>query len=196
MPLDNTTVSFAVLKWISNETYRAFQQSRARDCGNIMFGVKDKLNEIGLTLAQALTMYEQYNPTESIDHTAEVKTESMVKHEESGSASNLESQETQRTPAQYTNMNEPVPDPNTWWVVPWANKMERLIKTGNELPPKDIGHLTRMQTERTSCVRNDKELVWMRDIAHRLQQPIIPEYWLWWDSLTPERQEAANNRQR
>jgi len=189
MPLDNAG-SFAVLKWIVTETYRAFQQSRARDCGNIMFGIKDKLNEIGLTLEEVFILYNQYQPSVSPRNPEPEVEESQPKHEEQPKTA-----ETKSSRTYYRNMNEPIPDPNTWWVVDWANHLERHIPKNITLLPKDIGHLSRMQTARTSCVRNNRELVWLRDIAHRIGQPIIQEYWDWWDTLTPEQQDEANNRQ-
>ena len=157
-----------------------------------MFKVKEKLNEIGLTLEDVFLRYNQYQPLDGFQ-----KLEPEVrKPETKNEAEPAKPQEIKSSPVYYRNMNEPVPDPNTWWVVPWAEHLERNIPKNITLLPKDTGHLTRMQTERTQCERNHKELVWLRDIAHRIGQPLIKEYWDWWDTLTPEQQDAANNRQR
>jgi hypothetical protein len=182
MPLDNTPVSYTVLKWIVTETYRAFQQSRARECGNIMFGVKDKLNEIGLTLEQAFLLYNQYQPTDHYTQRVEPEARKPETQPE---------EEPRTTTHDYLNSNETVPDPTTHWVVPWAIAMDQAFGNNKNLLPKDSGCIARMQEPRDRSARSPKEIVWLKDICRKFSFDVPDVYWIWWNSLSAEDQAQA-----
>ena len=199
MPSDDNgnVISNAALEAILEDVNLAMQQPRARDCGNIMFSVKQRLNSHKLTLKQAFALqFKREYERERGFGFLETQTAPEAPKQEQPETENAEpepSQETKCVPVEYVNMNEPVPDPNTWWVVSWAEDLERSIGK-RSLEERHRRNLRTMQEPRTKYVRSNKEILWLRDIAHILQEPIPETYWAWWGSLSAADKEAANSR--